>query len=185
MSGIYVASSEDKDGAADDEPGPSPLSLLLESAGWHALDGAQTMVCRAYEAAADRLGAEIAGREVTILLSSDEAVAALNARYRGKEGPTNVLSFPATAVPGAALPPLGDIIIAHETLMREAADEGKPPLFHLAHLTVHGLLHLAGFDHETDGEAERMEALEREILASIRVPDPYSSPTDETPAAAG
>ncbi len=95
--------------------------------------------------------------------------------------------FPPPALPSALAAagepqPLGDIAIAYETVMREAAGEAKPPILHLAHLTVHGLLHLAGFDHETDAEAELMEAAERDILASIGIPDPYLSTSDEAPA---
>jgi probable rRNA maturation factor len=188
----FVAASEDKDGSAEDDPGPSSLNLLIEHDGWRAIDGAEAAVRRAYEATVAILSDEIAGRDVSILLSSDEAIAALNARYRGKNKPTNVLSFPAAPdLPAGGgpladeLPPLGDIIIALETVLREATDEEKPLLFHLSHLTVHGLLHLAGFDHETDSEAERMETLERHILASIGIPDPYASITEEKPAQSG
>jgi probable rRNA maturation factor len=114
------------------------------------------------------------GREpgVAVLLTSDEAVAELNQRFRGKAGPTNVLSFPASANPENHL---GDVALAHGVCAREAAEQGKTLDQHLAHLVVHGVLHLLGYDHETDHEAEAMEALERSILESLGVPDPYAS----------
>jgi probable rRNA maturation factor len=187
-SGFTAATSEDKDGAVEDDPGPSFFHLLTEHDGWREIDGAEAAVRRAYDAAVAMLPDMLAERDVSVVLSSDEAVAALNARYRGKNRPTNVLSFPAAPlapVIEGEKPPLGDVIIARETLISEATDEKTPLLFHLSHLTVHGLLHLAGFDHETDREAERMEAQERLILASIGIPDPYSSTTDEAPGQTG
>lgn len=181
--------TDEKDGSSDEDPGPSCFHLLAECEAWQTLEGAGTMLLRAYHACIERVPA-ISGRDVTVLLSADAAVAALNSRYRGQKKPTNVLSFPAAAPPSAEFfndgcPPLGDIIIAYETVIREAAEAGKPPLFHLAHLTVHGLLHLAGFDHETGSEAERMERLECEILSSIGIPDPYSINLEKQPAIAG
>ena len=184
-SGFVKAAADDRDGSADDEPGPSPICLLIDHAPWRALAGAGRAVLRAYHACADEIPS-ISGRDVTILLSSDAAITGLNARYRGKAEPTNVLSFPAAAEPAIEdHPPLGDIIIAYETVMREAAGEHKPALSHLAHLTVHAILHLAGFDHDTDRGAERMENLEREILASMDIPDPYSTTSEEQPASVG
>jgi probable rRNA maturation factor len=120
--------------------------------------------------------AALEGREeggVAILLADDEAVGELNREWRGKQGPTNVLSFP--AAPSAA-PHLGDIALAYETCAREAAEQGKALEHHVTHLVAHGVLHLLGWDHQTDAEADRMEALEREILARLGVPDPYAIP---------
>jgi probable rRNA maturation factor len=175
-----IAAVEDSDGA-DDDPGPSPIALLVAHEAWTGLGNVEQTLDRAYAATVAAIPA-IAGREVSILLSNDSEIAGLNAQYRGKNSPTNVLSFPAAALPGAGEQPLGDIVMAYETVIREAAEEGKPPLAHLAHLTVHGLLHLAGFDHETDAEAENMEALEREILVSLGIPDPYLPTPEERPA---
>ena len=107
---------------------------------------------------------------VAILLADDEAIRELNREWRGKDAPTNVLSFPAAA---SAAPHLGDVALAYETCAREAAEQGKPLEHHLAHLVAHGVLHLLGWDHQTDAEADRMEALERDIIARIGVPDPY------------
>jgi probable rRNA maturation factor len=106
----------------------------------------------------------------------------LNGRWRGQDKPTNVLSFPS----GAALPDattLGDIAIAFETMAREAQEEGKPVAAHFTHLTVHGLLHLLGYDHETENEAEEMEEIERLILADLGVADPYLLAVHDTAGA--
>ncbi|MBX3480826.1 MAG: rRNA maturation RNase YbeY [Caulobacter sp.] len=109
---------------------------------------------------------------VTILLTDDDVVADLNQRFRGKAGPTNVLSFPAPENPEGLL---GDIALAHGVCAREAAEQGKRLADHLSHLTVHGVLHLAGYDHQTDDEAQVMEALERRVLAGLGVSDPYAA----------
>ena len=117
--------------------------------------------------------------EVAVLLCDDATITALNAQWRGREERTNVLSFPALPTAGALAPGmsavhLGDIAIACETVTREADEQGRTVSAHLAHLAVHGFLHLLGYDHQTDGEAERMEGLEREILASLGISDPYA-----------
>lgn len=118
---------------------------------------------------------------VSILFTSDEEVHTLNREWRGRDKPTNVLSFPMLERDelfelGPDGPPvmLGDIALAHETCAREAADKGVPLDHHAAHLIVHGLLHLAGHDHvDSDTQAEAMEALETAILAKLAIPDPY------------
>jgi probable rRNA maturation factor len=114
--------------------------------------------------------------ELSLVFAVDETVRALNAEWRGKDNPTNVLSFPAFPLkPGDKLPPLlGDVILAFETTAREAAGEAKPLDHHVSHLILHGFLHLLGYDHETDGQAEEMEALERKVLAKLAIPDPYA-----------
>jgi len=114
------------------------------------------------------------GGEVSILLTDDSEIARLNRDWRGIDKPTNVLSFPASshrASQGEKL--LGDIVIAYETLEREARDESRDFLHHLAHLAVHGFLHLIGFDHETNAQAEEMEGLESSIMMRLNMPDPY------------
>lgn len=119
------------------------------------------------------LSAEAATAEggLTILLTDDATVADLNQRFRDKTGPTNVLSFPAPANPEHHL---GDIALAFGVCAREAAEQGKSLAHHLQHLVAHGVLHLVGYDHQTETEAEEMEALERQILAGLDVPDPYA-----------
>jgi probable rRNA maturation factor len=109
---------------------------------------------------------------VTILLTDDEEMQALNCTWRGKDAPTNVLSFPANdAVSEAGL--VGDVVLAYETTRKEARDQSLALADHVSHLVVHGVLHLLGFDHEQDEEAEQMEDLERTALASLGIADPY------------
>lgn len=119
------------------------------------------------------------GGEATVVLGSDALVRRLNNTYRGKDAPTNVLSFPYQRPPGAAADVgayLGDVVLAAETIRQEAADRGIEPWHHLQHLVVHGLLHLLGHDHDTDAAAEEMERLETEVLATIGLADPYAVP---------
>ncbi len=117
------------------------------------------------------------GAELSILLTGDAGMRALNRDWRGQDKPTNVLSFPA-APPDriAASPALGDIALAYETLAREASEQGKTFDAHLAHLVIHGLYHLLGDDHETDAEAEAMEARETAALARLGLANPYLDP---------
>jgi probable rRNA maturation factor len=141
------------------------IEISFESPLWNAIDG-ETIVRRAVTAAAPP---DTSDRELSVVLTDDAAIRALNAQWRKKDEPTNVLSFPAPA--NASI--LGDIVIAYETTAREAAQEQKPLADHLSHLAVHGFLHLLGYDHESDADADVMEQLEREILARLGVPDPY------------
>jgi probable rRNA maturation factor len=113
------------------------------------------------------------GVEISILLTDDAAIRQLNAQWRGKDQPTNVLSFPAPGAPDMR-PSLGDIAIAYETCEREAGAELKTFQAHVTHLIVHGFLHLVGFDHESETDAVKMETLEREILAALGISDPYA-----------
>lgn len=114
--------------------------------------------------------------ELTVRIVSGGESAALNARYRGKRGATNVLSFPAEPPAGrtAELLPIGDIVICASVVAREAREQGKPLHAHWAHMVVHGALHLQGYDHEKDRDANAMEARERSLLADLGFPDPYS-----------
>ena len=131
-------------------------------------------------AALRALEREKAKGSLTILLSNDAKLKELNALFRGKNKPTNVLSFPADTNPDAHL---GDVAIAYGVVKREADESGKRFADHLAHLAIHGALHLLGHDHEKPKEAARMEGLEREILAEFGIADPYAvSPTRRTPA---
>ncbi|WP_298443919.1 rRNA maturation RNase YbeY [uncultured Ferrimonas sp.] len=111
--------------------------------------------------------------ELTIRITSSEESQQLNRDYRGKDKPTNVLSFPFEAPPGVELPLLGDLIICAEVVAREAQEQQKPLHHHWAHMVIHGCLHLCGYDHIIDEEADEMESLETEMLAKIGIADPY------------
>ena len=113
--------------------------------------------------------------EITVRVVDEAEMSSLNQTYRGKPGPTNVLSFPSELPPELDLPLLGDIVICAPVVRREAVQQGKRESAHWAHMTVHGTLHLLGYDHVADGEAARMEALETTILAGLGYPCPYSS----------
>ncbi|SBS26357.1 Endoribonuclease YbeY [Marinomonas aquimarina] len=111
--------------------------------------------------------------EMTIRLVDEAESHELNHEYRGKDKPTNVLSFPFDVPEGIDLPLLGDLVICRQVVEQEAQQQQKPLLHHWAHMVVHGVLHLRGYDHIKDDEAEEMEALETLILASLSIPDPY------------
>jgi probable rRNA maturation factor len=112
--------------------------------------------------------------EATVVLSNDSAVRALNQQFRGKNQPTNVLSFPPPpASKGSKMAEIGEIIIAFETVRKEAVTQGKPFVNHLGHLVIHGILHLLGYDHERPGQARVMERLEADILSMLGMPNPY------------
>ncbi len=114
--------------------------------------------------------------ELAIRIVGPDEGRALNRDYRRKDYATNVLSFPAELPPGVALPLIGDLAICAAVVEREAAEQGKPPRHHWAHMTVHGVLHLLGHDHVVEAQAEAMEALETRILAGLNIPDPYAWP---------
>jgi len=116
-----------------------------------------------------------AGHELTIRVVDADESQALNRDYRGKDKPTNVLSFPFEAPPGIDLPLLGDLVICHAVVAQEAQQQHKPLIQHYAHMVIHGTLHLLGYDHIEDDEAEAMEQLERTLLAEFDIPDPYLS----------
>ncbi|MFN2329109.1 MAG: rRNA maturation RNase YbeY [Chromatocurvus sp.] len=112
--------------------------------------------------------------EISLRLTDEAEMAALNSRYRQRDGATNVLSFPADLPPGLELPLLGDIVICAPVVLREASEQGKPALNHWAHMAVHGCLHLLGYDHIEAADAEIMEALETRILDVLGLPCPYT-----------
>jgi probable rRNA maturation factor len=151
------------------------IDIVVESDRWSVHPDAEATIHRAIEAAAVAAGD---GGEVAVMLTDDATMRQMNAQWRGIDKPTNVLSFPATessALTGGRH--LGDIAIAYETVAAESAGENKTFADHLAHLAVHGYLHLVGFDHETDAEAARMEHLETRILSGLGIADPYADPT--------
>ncbi len=151
----------------------APFDLLVTSELWKPAARWRTCIGTALDACASDAAIDFPDRPVSIMLCDDDAIRALNRDFRGKDSPTNVLSFPAATPRGLKHVPLGDIAIAWETVAREAHDEGKSVTDHVTHLAVHGALHLVGFDHETEKDAEDMEAAERRILASIGIADPY------------
>ncbi|MFN4040609.1 MAG: rRNA maturation RNase YbeY [Brevundimonas sp.] len=146
------------------------IEVEVEDEAWRAIDAVEAIVERAAQAALGTVQGD-----VVVLLTDDAAVAEINGRFRDKDRPTNVLSFPA---PDSARPHLGDLILASGVCAAEAAAQGKSLADHLTHLTVHGVLHLLGSDHEDDAEAEAMEAEERTILAALGVADPYAVEPD-------
>ena len=148
------------------------IDLEIECPDWlAALDNIEALVSAA---AAKALTAPRPSKgnaaSVVILLTDDDDIKGLNAQFRGKDSATNVLSFPALL---NAQGHLGDIALAFDTCVREAAEQGKALADHVQHLTVHGVLHLLGYDHENEAEAEIMEALERALLADLGISDPY------------
>ncbi len=172
----------------DDEPPPRrrlDLEIVEDDGDWQALGAIDTLVGAVQRILADAPElAPMAHASAAIALSSDAAVRRLNATYRGKDSPTNVLSFPAPHAPASLLDngaprEIGDVILAVETVLAEAADAGIPPAHHFQHLLIHGVLHLVGYDHQTDAEAEAMEALETTLLARLGIADPHATVTHE------
>ena len=162
------------------DPDPLTIDVDVPAAAWRdALEDAVPLAVRAAEAAlgAAHKGSDSIPVHIGILLADDAFVAELNRKYRGKAGPTNVLSFAGEEAAGprgdGAPRLLGDVVLAHETVAREAVAQEKPLADHFCHLVVHGILHLLGYDHQHDDEAALMERLETDILRSLGVPDPY------------
>ncbi|WP_368744538.1 rRNA maturation RNase YbeY [Desertibaculum subflavum] len=164
------------------------VEVRITHSDWRRALRAPAALCR--EAAAAALARGRAGRgrhSIAFLLTDDAEMRRLNRRYRGKNKPTNVLSFPAMpdervaaggTIPGTARH-LGDVALALETVRREAKEQGKTVRSHVSHLAVHGVLHLIGHDHQNDAEAEAMEALETRILAGLGIADPYRLTRDD------
>lgn len=161
---------------------------IIEDDRWHETD-LPALAERAASGALAHLGLDATGFEIAVLGCNDSRIAALNADFRGKPRPTNVLSWPETdlspdtpgAVPDSPEPGspddpehLGDVALAFETCAAEAEIGGTPLAAHVTHLVVHGVLHLLGYDHEDDADAALMERLEVETLGKLGLPDPYS-----------
>lgn len=154
----------------------TPL-FAIEASGWPQEVDLSALVVAALGSAERELGMSAAHpSEVSFLFTDDASIKIINNEWRGQDKPTNVLSFPAFALrPGMAPKSvLGDIVIALETVQREAAFEHKSFDHHLSHLIIHGLLHLLGYDHEADDDAQLMEGLERKILNALAISDPYA-----------
>ena len=150
--------------------------IEIDDDAWASVPGLEAVARQAAEAALAGAGRDAAHCETAILFTSDEAIAGINGEWRGNGNPTNVLSFPAPEdlpVPDGEERPLGDIVLASGVVAREAAEQGKSLPDHMAHLIVHGVLHLLGYDHEGDSEATEMERLEIDILKGMGISDPY------------
>lgn len=155
---------------------PAKVEVLVESGLWKQSGKVKTLLRRAIGQAAAALSTT--GVELAIVLTDDSAIRLLNRQWRGIDAPTNVLSFPIENSSGNRRF-IGDVVLAYETIAREARAERKPFAHHLAHLAVHGFLHLLGYDHQSNKDAVAMERLERQILRQLAIPDPYRP----TPAA--
>ncbi|MBI1300448.1 MAG: rRNA maturation RNase YbeY [Alphaproteobacteria bacterium] len=156
------------------------IDIIIHEDGWHHYipdirDYTQTIISKALDAA---LKANKRA-EVSVMLTHDSFIRELNKKYRNKDAPTNVLSFPQSDEKSLKSPipfiSLGDIVLAYETISREAKEQDKPIMDHMAHLLVHGCLHLLHYDHDNDEAAEKMEQLEIEILKSMELKNPYES----------
>ena len=150
------------------------VDVSIESRHWAGVADLETLAETAIAAALreSRTGVP-AGAEVSCLFCDDATIRALNARWRGIDKATNVLSFPGGSAPGSAML-LGDVVLAFETVEREARADRKSVADHVTHLLIHGLLHLVGYDHERPEEADAMEALETRTMATLGRPDPYA-----------
>ena len=156
---------------AASRPAAAPaVDIRIESPLWQEQPQAEATIRAAIVQAASF--ADVDG-EVSVLLTDDAAIARLNRDWRNLDKPTNVLSFPAPETGAGEL--LGDIVLAYETLARECAAEDRLFLHHLAHLAAHGFLHLIGYDHQTDSQADEMEGLESQIMLRLNMPDPYDA----------
>jgi probable rRNA maturation factor len=152
------------------EKGTCKIDVLVESNLWKEPRAVKSLVRRAVKEAAATVSTS--DTELAIVLTNDSAIRLLNRDWRDTDAATNVLSFPAHGS-GGEPPLIGDIVLAYETVAREACDEGKPFAHHVAHLAVHGFLHLNGYDHQRAKDAYKMEELERKILRRLAIPDPY------------
>ncbi len=173
-----AATAETSASSADGEPSRTCADITIGDERWLSVAGIEDLIenLSAETLRAVRLSPESGC--VSVALLSDAEVRSLNKAFRGEDAPTNVLSFPsASAAHGRANKDeplfLGDVALAYETVVSEASSQGKTVLQHAAHLVAHGVLHLAGFDHGAEAEAERMENAERAILAKFGIPEPY------------
>lgn len=151
------------------------IDIDIADEGWQSVEHIDEIINKAAFAAARKLGGDTAERTLGVRLADNGEVQSLNKHYRGKDKPTNILSFEADLEnwPDGEALPLGDVILAHGVVAAEAAAFGKEIESHLSHLIVHGVLHLAGYDHEDAETAKEMEALEIEILAGLGIENPY------------
>lgn len=169
--------------SAESEPPEIDPNITIGDGRWEAVTGLVFLIPGLIAAALHEAGRPAEAGSVSVALLSSAEVRALNKAFRGKDSATNVLSFPAAPAPpgqrglSAPAPFFGDVALAYEAVAEEALTQQKPILHHAAHLVVHGVLHLAGFDHDHDAEAERMEDAERLILERFGIPDPHADHT--------
>ncbi len=169
-------STGDRTGEAE-PPERLCLEIVWVDGDWSLCEPVESTINAVGKALASLPAFAIPMAQASIALSSDGEVRRLNALYRGIDKPTNVLSFPVPVGPRSGsgpMPFLGDVVLAAETVAREAREQGVPPAHHLAHLVVHGLLHLLGHDHQSEIEAIEMEAVEIETLARLHIENPYA-----------
>ncbi|MDD9332199.1 MAG: rRNA maturation RNase YbeY [Bartonella sp.] len=152
------------------------IDITIESAKWNNEKMLYNITENALVTTLQHLSLNEITSELSLLFTDDTHMAQINARWRNHNKPTNVLSFPAFPLKAGQNPKLtlGDIVIAQETVMREAEEEKKSFQDHLTHIIIHGILHLLGYDHQTNDEANQMEKLEKEILQKLTIKDPYT-----------
>lgn len=184
---MSVAREQTRDGCRDREPGMASrldINIVRPSQAWQSMPDVDGIVCRALDTAAVQSevraesGPDHMRRSVTVVLSDDGDVQKLNHVHRGVDKPTNVLSFPSLKVPGYEGEDqtgyLGDIVLAFDTIDRESKMQGCTFQDHVSHLSIHGFLHLLGYDHETDDRAAEMEGIEVSALAGLGIANPYA-----------
>jgi probable rRNA maturation factor len=155
------------------------IDIIVSAPAWEGFEGLEALARDSVAASLAESGAKLADScEICVTFCDDEEIRALNAQWRDKDKATNVLSFP-TPGPLPARPLLGDIVIAYETVSKEALEQAKTLREHTAHMVIHGFLHLIGYDHETAADAEIMEGLEKRIASRLGLPDPYAGEAAE------
>ncbi len=157
------------------------IDIAVDEPRWKELGDLEALAAQCFEAALRESQKKPAGgAEVSLLFCDDARMRVLNRDFRGKDKPTNVLSFPGPDLPEPA-PVLGDIALGYETILREAGEQRKSFTDHSRHMVVHGFLHLLGYDHETEAEASEMEAMEIRILQRLGIANPYGDPLQSEP----
>ena len=155
--------------------GPAELDLRIDADGWKQFDDLEEIIRKSFNAALESVDLLPTTASATIILSDNSAIEKLNRQWRDKDTATNILSFPAPdgEKTETGLDYLGDMILAYDVVNKEALQQSKALETHLCHLVIHGALHLLGYDHIADDEADKMEDLERTAMTALKLPDPY------------